>query len=222
MKQRIIIISLIVLCILNIGCAPSPQETTQEKTKIEFSTINDIDEPRIAAIKKMDMVDLLEKAKEYKIPKVKKSKSVEITSTESTETVVEPVEIVEPVETVTEPIEQEEVFIDAAAESIVEEPVIQDQEYNDEDINTDDLTQESGVNYYDGRTETYYSSNSLYHQDTDQWTVDEEGFYRTDEGYYVVAASDMPQGTTFEGSKGTCVVLDDGCEEGTTDYYTNW
>lgn len=89
-------------------------------------------------------------------------------------------------------------------------------------INSDGLTPQSGVNYYDGRTETYYSSNVLYHYQTDQWNVDNEGFYRTDEGYYVVAASDMEQGTTFEGSKGTCIVLDSGCSAGVTDYYVQW
>lgn len=99
-----------------------------------------------------------------------------------------------------------------------EEPVYQESEY----YPTDGLTPQSGVNYHDGRTETYYSSNVLYHYRTDEWTVDEEGFYRTDEGYYVVAASDMEEGTTFEGSKGTCIVLDTGCNEGVTDYYVNW
>jgi hypothetical protein len=84
------------------------------------------------------------------------------------------------------------------------------------------LTAQSGVNYHEGRTETYYSSNVLYHYRTDEWTVDEEGFYHDEAGNYVVAASDMPQGTTFEGSKGTCVVLDSGCSEGITDYYVNW
>lgn len=86
----------------------------------------------------------------------------------------------------------------------------------------DGLTKSSGVNYYDGRRETYYSSNALYHYRTGEWTVDDEGFYRTSEGNYVVAASDMSQGTTFEGSKGTCEVLDSGCAAGTTDYYTAW
>ena len=84
------------------------------------------------------------------------------------------------------------------------------------------LTAQGGVNYFDGRTETYYSSNVLYHYRTDEWTVDSEGFYRTDEGYYVVAASDMEQGTVFEGSKGECIVLDSGCAEGVTDYYVAW
>ena len=89
-------------------------------------------------------------------------------------------------------------------------------------VPSDGLTPQSGVNYHDGRTETYYSSNVLYHHDTGNWTVDSEGFYRTDEGYYVVAASDMAQGTTFETSKGTAVVLDSGCSNGVTDFYVNW
>lgn len=83
------------------------------------------------------------------------------------------------------------------------------------------LTKASGVNYYGGRRETYYSSNALYHYLTPTWTLDSEGFYR-DGDNYVVAASDMPQGTTFPCSKGTCIVLDTGCPAGTTDYYVAW
>lgn len=84
------------------------------------------------------------------------------------------------------------------------------------------LTKSSGVNNYGGRRETYYSSNVLYHYRTSEWSLDGEGFYRTSEGYYVVAASDMAQGTTFDCSKGTCMVLDSGCAAGTTDYYVGW
>ena len=84
------------------------------------------------------------------------------------------------------------------------------------------LTKSSGVNYYNGRKETYYSSRILYHYRTSEWTVDSEGFYRTSEGYYVVAASDMAQGTVFQGSKGVCQVLDSGCQANITDYYVNW
>lgn len=87
---------------------------------------------------------------------------------------------------------------------------------------TNGLTKEGGVNYHDGRTETYYSSNVLYHYRTPEWTLDEEGFYHDAEGRYVVAASDMEQGTVFEGSKGECVVLDCGCDAGVTDYYVAW
>ena len=79
-----------------------------------------------------------------------------------------------------------------------------------------------GVYEYGGRLETYYSSNVAYHYRTPEWTVDEQGFYRTQEGYYVVAASDMEQGMVFEGSMGMCQVLDCGCDYGITDYYTNW
>lgn len=87
---------------------------------------------------------------------------------------------------------------------------------------SDGLNPYTGVNYHDGRTETYYSSNVLYHYQTPEWTVDEQGFYHDSEGRYVVAASDMEQGTVFEGSMGECIVLDCGCAPGVTDYYVNW
>lgn len=106
------------------------------------------------------------------------------------------------------------------AEIAYEVPYYEDWYY--EPCYSDGLNAFSGVNYHDGRTETFYSSNVLYHYRTGEWTLDEEGFYRTDEGFYVVAASDMDQGTTFEGSKGTCIVLDCGCADGVTDYYVAW
>lgn len=87
---------------------------------------------------------------------------------------------------------------------------------------SDGLNAFSGVNYHDGRTETYYSSNVLYHYRTNEWWLDDEGFYRDSDGYYVVAASDMEQGETFTGSKGECKVYDCGCADGVTDYYVNW
>lgn len=87
---------------------------------------------------------------------------------------------------------------------------------------SDGLTMEGGINYYDGRLETYYSSNVASHYRQGEWSTDEEGFWRTSDGYYVVAASDMEQGTVFEGSKGECIVLDCGCADGTTDYFVAW
>ena len=59
------------------------------------------------------------------------------------------------------------------------------------------LTRSSGVNNYNGRRETYYSSNVLYHHRTGEWTQDSEGFWRDSDGYYVVAAGDKAQGSTF-------------------------
>ena len=84
------------------------------------------------------------------------------------------------------------------------------------------LTREGGVNYHNGRRETYYSSAVLYHYRTPEWVVDDEGFYRDGSGRYIVAASDLSQGSVFQGSKGECIVLDCGCAPGTTDYYVNW
>ena len=82
--------------------------------------------------------------------------------------------------------------------------------------------QQEGVRYHDGRTETYYSSNVLYHHRTGEWTVDDEGYYRDADGYYVVAASDIAEGETLETSKGTAKVYDSGCDDGVTDFYTNF
>ena len=87
---------------------------------------------------------------------------------------------------------------------------------------TEGLNAFTGVNYHDGRTETYYSSSVLYHYRTPEWSLDDEGFYRDSEGRYVVAASDMEHGTVFQGSKGECIVLDSGCAAGVTDYYVDW
>lgn len=84
------------------------------------------------------------------------------------------------------------------------------------------ITRSGGVYYYGGRLETYYSSNVLYHYMTPQWVCDSQGFWRTKDGYYVVACSDKSQGSVFRGSKGMCKVLDSGCMAGTTDYYVAW
>ena len=102
------------------------------------------------------------------------------------------------------------------------EPVYYAPTYDASAYPTDGLTPQSGVNAYDGRVETYYSSSVLWHYRTNEWTADEQGFYHDADGRYVVAASDMPQGTVFQGSMGECIVLDTGCDAGVTDYYVNW
>ncbi len=94
--------------------------------------------------------------------------------------------------------------------------------YSNVQGNPDGLNSFVGVIEYDGRRETAYSSNVLWHYRTNEWTADEQGFYHDSEGRYVVAASDMEQGTVFQGSMGECIVLDSGCDAGVTDYYTNW
>ena len=76
--------------------------------------------------------------------------------------------------------------------------------------------------WHDGRKETYYSSNVLYHYRTNEWTPDEYGFYRTEDGYYVVASNEYEEGTVIETSRGEAMVLDGGCDAGYIDFYTNW
>lgn len=76
-----------------------------------------------------------------------------------------------------------------------------------------------GVN---GTRETAYSSSVLYHYRTSEWTPDEYGFYRTDDGYYVVASSDYEQGAIIETSRGEAMVLDSGCDSGIVDFYVDW
>lgn len=73
-----------------------------------------------------------------------------------------------------------------------------------------------------GTIETAYSSNVLYHYRTTEWTPDEYGFYRTEDGYYVVASNEYEEGTVIETSRGEAMVLDGGCAEGYIDFYTNW
>lgn len=84
------------------------------------------------------------------------------------------------------------------------------------------LTKQSGVNYYNGRKETYYSSRVLHHYRTSEWTPDDRGVYRDADGYVVVAAEDVPEGGYVDTSFGMGKVYDCGCPYGTTDIYVNW
>ena len=78
-----------------------------------------------------------------------------------------------------------------------------------------------GVYDFNGHTETWYSSQAAYHYMTPEWTADDEGFYRTDDGYYVVATDAYEQGTVIETSRGLAQVLDCGCGDN-VDFYVNW
>lgn len=111
----------------------------------------------------------------------------------------------------------EEAYEETYYEEYYEEPYYEEAYYGGS--YESDGFQNEGVRDFEGRTETWYSSNQAYHYRTSEWSVDDEGYYRTDDGYYVVAASDMPEGTVFETSKGEAIVLDSGCDEGVTDFY---
>ena len=86
----------------------------------------------------------------------------------------------------------------------------------------DGLNSFVGVVEWNGRTETAYSSNVLYHYRTSEWTPDEFGFYRTDDGLYVVGSDDYEMGSVIETSRGPALVADCGGDPGITDFYTNW
>lgn len=224
MKKISIVLFLAIVCIFNIGCSDQ-QIKTSKITNTQFSqTIKDKE---------------IQNFKNNILKQTKEEKPDSIKDINKTNTVIDPIEEeqLKSEESFEIIIEETEIKTKEEIEIIEETTSLNEQNYNEENIseqqniiekeeqenaNTSGLTENSGINYYDGRTETYYSSDALYHQDTENWDVDDEGFYRTDEGYYVVAASDMPQGTTFEGSKGTCIVLDSGCDEGVTDYYVSW
>lgn len=81
---------------------------------------------------------------------------------------------------------------------------------------------QEGVREHDGRTETWYSSSQAYHYRTGEWEVDDEGYYRDADGYYVVASDDYPEGTVINTSKGEARVLDSGTYPGNVDFYVSW
>lgn len=89
-------------------------------------------------------------------------------------------------------------------------------------INGGDGFMQQGVREFEGRTETWYSSNQAYHYRTGEWTADDEGYYRDSDGYYVVASEDHAEGEVFNTSKGKAKVYDSGCDSGVTDFYTNF
>lgn len=117
------------------------------------------------------------------------------------------------------PYVEEEIVEEEIIEEVVEEPNYIQKSWEE---NGDGLTASKGVNWHNGRKETYYSSNVLHHYRTSEWTVDEYGVYRDSDGYVVVAASDLEQGSEVSTSFGMGKVYDSGCAAGTTDIYTNW
>lgn len=97
------------------------------------------------------------------------------------------------------------------------------EEYYEPAYYSGDGFQQQGVREgVDSETETWYSSVKARHEDTDQWSVDDEGYYRTDEGYYVIASNDYEKGTVINTSKGEAQVLDDGTDSGNADFYVAW
>lgn len=87
------------------------------------------------------------------------------------------------------------------------------------------LTKSGGVNYFNGRKETWYSQRVLPGGGLDipgRHVNAEDGTVRDGDGYICVAASDLPYGTVVETSLGMGKVYDTGCAPGTTDIYVDW
>ena len=87
---------------------------------------------------------------------------------------------------------------------------------------SDGFMQEGVREGVDSDTETWYSSNQAYHYRTGEWEVDDEGYYRDSDGYYVVASNDYEQGTVVTTSKGEAKVYDEGTDSGNIDFYVGW
>lgn len=108
------------------------------------------------------------------------------------------------------------------AEQVYYEPVYDDYSYDGYYSNGSGLTKSGGVNYYNGRKETWYSSNNLYHYMTPQWTVGSDGAYRDADGYVIVASSDHAYGDVIDTSFGAGKCYDTGCPSGVSDIYVSW
>ena len=91
-----------------------------------------------------------------------------------------------------------------------------DKAYN---ITTNKLTQSSGVCYYNGHRETFYSQRVL-----PGGGLANDGTIRDKDGYIVVAANPgfYSRGSRLMISLGPAKVYDSGCAYGTIDVYVNW
>lgn len=120
-------------------------------------------------------------------------------------------------ETVTDIVEAAE-FTDDGSD------ILEEDEYEQVALSGSILTKSKGVNYFNGRTETWYSQKVLPGGGLDipGRHVTDDGLVRDANGYICVAASDIPFGSVIETSLGTGKVYDTGCPEYTTDIYTDW
>ena len=93
--------------------------------------------------------------------------------------------------------------------------------YDEPTYDNGDGFMSQGRRYYNGGTETWYTSDEPY-DIQDRWTVDDEGYYRDEDGYYVVASDDAADGEVIDTSKGEAKVYDHGSGYGNTDFYTDF
>lgn len=86
------------------------------------------------------------------------------------------------------------------------------------------LTKSSGVCYYNGRRETYYSQRVLPGGGLSipGRHVGRYGLVYDKYNYICVASNDYGRGTVLKTSLGLAKVYDSGCDSGTVDIYCNW
>lgn len=90
------------------------------------------------------------------------------------------------------------------------------------------LTPSGGINWFNGRKETYYNLNmSQVVANAHAMGIQGEYWVRGDGvkmlgNYIMAAASDLPKGTIIETSLGTAIIVDAGCAPGVTDIAVTW
>ncbi len=86
------------------------------------------------------------------------------------------------------------------------------------------LTKSKGVNYYNGRMETWYTQRILPGEalNIPGRHLDDRGIVCDGDGYICVASDDYPKGTILETSLGMAKVYDSGPGHGIVDIYTDW
>ncbi len=86
------------------------------------------------------------------------------------------------------------------------------------------LTKNKGVNYYNGRMETWYTQRILPGEGLNipGRHLDDRGIVCDGDGYICVASDDYPKGTVLETSLGMAKVYDSGPGSGIVDIYTDW
>ncbi len=86
------------------------------------------------------------------------------------------------------------------------------------------LTKSKGVNYFNGKMETWYTQRILPGEGLNipGRHLDSRGIVCDGDGYICVASDDYPKGTIIETSLGTAKVYDCGPGSGVVDIYTDW
>lgn len=127
-------------------------------------------------------------------------------------------------------IEEEPIYDETCDEASYDESS-DDGDYYEDDSSYEEasgggtLTKSGGVNYYNGREETWYSQRVLPGGGLDipgRHVEESDGTVRDGDGNIVVASDNLPYGTEVETSLGPGKVYDTGVGHDGIDIYTDW